>query len=255
VKWTPHAAAPYFLFNEINATASPTAILSGALSDWYPLRQMADKLVDPRIVKLRHPGYGNASAMGSNVAIKDRYANLLRAHAKMIEIPATGALLIVDVTMLPHLAELGLRSGEHFIPYHDAHSLQRALDYALSKVPKEADTVDDIRRRAQQVVLSRHSTITRARELADELRLWSDAWHTRHRPTHIKPTSACWEAFIADATRPVVEPDLFRNITGGPSIYSEQFQHWAPPNERFRQVALLSQRPQVLPPVDDLFGQ
>jgi hypothetical protein len=235
VKWMPHAASPDYSFEGINAHASNTALLSGAMSRYYPLRVMAAKLAtkDRRIVTLQHPGYGRVNRSDEKTIIGRRFALALREHrasitsglvfhhviAKMFEIPASGSLLITGKSLAPQLAQLGFAEGAHYLTYEDEQTLEHALDLALSVDAIHRSRVDAMRHAAQRLVQRRHTTATRAEELARELRLWTAAWHSQE--------NGCWSAFVADSTQPTQVP--------GGELSSD-----SPSATRFRQVALLS---------------
>jgi hypothetical protein len=238
VKWMPHAIAPYFLFDNINDRASPTAALSGAISSVYPLRQMAKRFSQKhnRIIVVPHPGY---RVINDTSLVREKYAEVLRSHraaitcgsiyqyvvAKTLEIPATGSLLIVDRSLIPHLSELGMQLNTHLLSFHDEHSLRESLDIALSAEKHAQQVADRMRTAGQRLVLGRHSTFTRASELAAEVRLWAGAWHARRNDNAIN--RGCWDAFVKDATTPFLEP-------------GSQQDPSPPARLRFRQVRLLS---------------
>lgn len=219
VKWLPHAAAPYFHFDGINETAADTALLSGAINMHYPMRQLAQRLAstDQRIQMVAHPGYGPVTELNTTFHAQDRFATLLRQYrasitcggalkygyvvAKMMEIPATGSLMIVDESVVPQLSALGLFPQRHYLTFKDAPTLSRALDSALSKEEHIHAAVNEMRMAAQHVVLTRHTTSSRAQQLASELELWAGAWYSnKHNNTH----AYCWHAFVADATIPYI---------------------------------------------------
>jgi hypothetical protein len=213
VKWLPHAAAPYFHFGTINRTAANSALLSGAISAAYPMRQIAQTVAnaDSRIAVVPHPGYGPVNRLNTTLYSQDRYAFLVRQYrasitcglvykyvvAKMMEIPATGSLLIVDESVVPQLSELGLLPQQHYLTYADATTLKHALDVALSTEEMQRLSVDRMRSDAQRVVLRRHTTFARAWQLAAELKLWSGAWRAKHENNSY---AYCWDAFVSDAT-------------------------------------------------------
>lgn len=216
VKWLPHAAAPYFHFDGINETATDSALLSGAINTNYPMRQVAQQLAitDHRIMTVAHPGYGPVSGLNKTFHAQERYAALLRQYrasitcggaskyvyvvAKMFEIPATGSLMIVAESVTPQLKELGLFPKQHYLTFANETALAHALDVALSRDERQRFIVDRMRLAAQRVVLARHMTYDRARQIASELKLWAGAWHAKRDN---KSFSYCWDAFVADATR------------------------------------------------------
>lgn len=242
VKWIPHAASPDFYFHGISHNSSNTALLSGAVDDRYPSRILVRNHanIDPRIVILGHPGY-NTQLVPQNHTYGRRYAETVREHraavtcgsmynyvvAKFFEIPATGALLIAHRSMLPHLAELGLFDGMHLLSYDEATTLRSALEFALANDTETAQRIDRMRAMAQQVIMRRHTTAVRAKEIADELSLWAKAWWAKRKGCELR--SRCWDSFAADATAPLLEPSNHTSTI--------------PPQQlRFRQVRLLSSR-------------
>jgi hypothetical protein len=80
--------------------------------------------------------------------------------AKYFEIPATGALLFADSAVSQQLKELGLLENVHYIPA-SRENLEDQIRYVLN--PSHDAELDEIRRRGQELVLSRHKTSDRAK--------------------------------------------------------------------------------------------
>jgi hypothetical protein len=181
IVWVPHAASPEFML-ALDESAENVIFLSGMINDYYPLRQRLKALGDEmelHIVEHPHPGYHcnhdheTSGVVGAGYA---RRINAARAAftdaskfnyllAKFLEIPATGSLLLGDVAVEKELSQLGFCQGVHYIPVSDA-TLESELRYILDQ--KNHGELDEVRRRGQQLVWSRHMTSNRAK-LIDEV--------------------------------------------------------------------------------------
>jgi hypothetical protein len=181
VVWSPHSASVDFLL-PFNEAAENAVFLSGAVNSAYPLRQMLWALTGPegdRVVRQPHPGYHcgydhrRAAAVGPGYArILNRYRTsftdgtiYLYTVAKVFEIPATGALLLVDSALRAPMQRLGFVDGEHYLSA-SAEDLVERIRYVLDE--SNHPRLDAIRRNGQALVWDRHKTSDRAR-LIDEV--------------------------------------------------------------------------------------
>lgn len=180
VVWIPHAASTDFLL-PYNERAENAIFLSGAINRHYPMRQrMLDLSDDPEleIVRHRHPGYSRrydyetAANVGRGFAEKiqrfrvafadsSRYRYIL---GKFFEIPATGALLFTECSATDALGQLGFIEDEHYVAA-SSDDLVEKIRYLLDE--SNHSRLDRIRKRAQRLVLEKHTVGDRAR-LIDE---------------------------------------------------------------------------------------
>ena len=180
IVWSPHSASPDFLL-PLNEQAENSVFLSGAMSRVYPLRRMMRELAEGgryRITCHPHPGYHCGYDHGRDPAVGPGYARAIHGHrtaftdalvygylvAKFFEIPATGALLLADASVAEPMRRLGFLEDEHYVPA-SAENLEDRLHEVLDE--SNHARLDAMRRRAQALVLSRHTTSDRAR-LIDE---------------------------------------------------------------------------------------
>jgi hypothetical protein len=181
VVWTPHSASPDFAL-PFNKEPDNRIFLSGAMSACYPLRLRMKEIYDRGSPDIRfhpHPGYGGGHDYANDPAVGRGYAYRIQSCraaftdaltyryvvAKYFEIPATGALLLADDAVSEPLGELGFQKYAHYIPVLD-ENLESQIKFVLEK--RNHREVDAIRKRGQQLVLSRHKTRDRAR-LIDEV--------------------------------------------------------------------------------------
>ena len=175
----PHAASAHFLL-PLNPAPLPRVLLAGSTSAaYYPYRALvAAKIAagDARFVQLRHPGYSPAELAANKATTGAHFAAALHRHlavltdgsilnytvAKAFEIPATGALLLANSELTPHLANLGMYPGVHFVEYTRA-TLDTVVDWVLNATQRPA--VDKIRGQGQALVWARHTVWHRAAAL------------------------------------------------------------------------------------------
>lgn len=146
--------------------------------EWYPYRHLVERWIagkrDPRFVLLGHPGYSRfngSSVTGRGYASQlNRYAacvtdglHLNYTIAKVFEMSAAGCLLLINVEMRPVLSRLGFFETVHFLTYQDASTLSDIVGLVLD--PRNTQRLDDMRRRAQRIVLRRHIVTHRIAEL------------------------------------------------------------------------------------------
>ncbi|HKQ53712.1 MAG TPA: glycosyltransferase [Pyrinomonadaceae bacterium] len=178
VVWVPHSASPDFVV-PYNPRPSNSVLLSGAVSPHYPLRQQLKRLHEEGghgVAYHPHPGYHCGYDYERASDVGRRYAERINAHraaftdslsfnyvvAKYFEIPATGALLLADDAVRGPLERLGFVAGRHYLPASQ-ENLEERVRYVLDE--RNHAEVDEIRRRAQQLVLERHQTSDRARQI------------------------------------------------------------------------------------------
>jgi hypothetical protein len=174
----PHAASPLFAL-PINPTPREAVLLAGATGlPWYPYRALVQERIaagDARFALLAHPGYAlrhDPAAPEGSVGVG--FARLLNGHlavitdglklnymvAKMFEIPATGALLLVNEEMAASLERYaGMLPFVHYVPY-TAATLDAVVDAVLD--PANRPYVDRVRAQGQELVWARHTTSDRA---------------------------------------------------------------------------------------------
>jgi hypothetical protein len=181
VSWLPHSASPDFVL-EYNEHPEAAVFLSGAINQYYPLRQAMLRLYERgehAIVFQEHAGYHCSHDYGQDGDVGRSFAEKLRRRlvgftdcstfrytvAKYFEIPATGALLLAEGAVSRELATLGFEEGIHYVPVC-AEDLEDRLGYVLDA--RNREEIDTIRRRGQELVRTRHTTGHRARQI-DEL--------------------------------------------------------------------------------------
>lgn len=174
----PHAASAQFLL-PLNPDPLAVVLLAGAVSEYYPYRALvAAKIAagDARFTQLPHPGWGDLSSVRDSPAVGPNFATSLRAHlavitdglvfnytvAKLFEVPACGALLLVNTELVPALADLGMHAGTHYVAYSRA-TLDAVVDWVL--LPSSRPAVDAIRAQGQALVWARHTVFHRAAAL------------------------------------------------------------------------------------------
>ena len=172
----PHAASALFLL-PLNSNPTPRVLIAGASSlPWYPHRAAALSRAaagDRRFAALPHPGY---EARAGHPSLGKAFADMLRSHlavltdgsilnytvGKVFEIPATGALLLVNAQLERFLLPLGFVAGMHYVSYTEI-SMDAVVDWVLRASNREA--VDRIRAQGQALVWARHTVNHRAASL------------------------------------------------------------------------------------------
>jgi hypothetical protein len=128
-------------------------------------------------VKLDHPVYdgGGSASQGAQQMpapiVGKRYAQTLNRYAtcltdglhlnytiaKIFEIPAAGCVLLVNAEMRPLLARLGMFDSVHYLAYESGAHLRRLVQQAVMVLDlQNAQLMEGIRRRAQQLLMRRH---------------------------------------------------------------------------------------------------
>jgi hypothetical protein len=180
VVWLPHSASPDFVL-PFNSEPRNELFLSGAICKSYPLRERLSAMAKggfKGIVWQEHPGYHCRYDYAQDDRIGRGYARRIFEHraaftdcltyryvvAKHFEIPATGALLVADVSIEEALGKLGFESGVHYFPVSNG-DLENRLGYLLGR--DHHDGLDRIRKNGQALVLNRHCTSHRAKLIND----------------------------------------------------------------------------------------
>ena len=178
VVWVPHAASSDFMvvFNE---RPENSIFLSGAINDYYPLRQQMHQLAQQHlysIVYQSHPGYHCSHDYNNSQNIGRGFANHINRYragftdslkygyvlAKYFEIPATGALLLADDTVAPQLRLLGFKENVHYLPV-SSRNLEEQIRFVLNE--ENHAQLDEIRKNGQMLVWERHKTSDRAKQI------------------------------------------------------------------------------------------
>lgn len=178
VVWIPHSASPDFLV-AYNQSPENSLLLSGAVSQHYPLRQQVKELHAQQaysIIYHGHPGYHCGYDHKGDENVGRGYAEKINRYragftdsliygyvvAKYFEIPATGALLLADDAVSGPLKKLGFIENEHYLPV-SKENLEERVQYVLDEANHEE--LDVIRRAGQELVQSSHKTSDRARSI------------------------------------------------------------------------------------------
>lgn len=178
VVWIPHAASPDFMV-PYNDRPENSILLSGAISQHYPLRQQMMSLLAQQSYSIKshsHPGYHAGYDYTSNPNIGRGYAETINRHrigftdcltfkyvvAKYFEIPAAGALLLADDAVKEPLKELGFIENIHYVPV-SKENLEERVRYVLDE--RNLKELDQVRHRAHELVWERHTTSHRAGQI------------------------------------------------------------------------------------------
>lgn len=183
VVWIPHSASPDFLLR-FNSHAENAIFLSGAINHYYPLRQQMKSLYDSRSYPISyhpHPGYHCGYDHRTNENVGNGFANKINSHkaaftdclifnyivAKYFEIPATGSLLLADMSVNAAFEQLGFIENEHYLPV-SSDTLEEVIRYALDD--SNHSKLDEIRKNGQALVWQKHTTGDRARLINETCR-------------------------------------------------------------------------------------
>lgn len=176
--WIPHSASPDFMV-PFNSHPENSIFISGAAGRYYPLRQRMRTLHAQGAYSLvcqSHPGYYTGYDYEQNGNIGRGYARKINNSrsaftdssvfkyvvAKYLEIPATGALLLADDSVSGPLRQLGFVEYEHYVPVSEK-TLEERIRFVLDE--NNHQELDEMRSRAQQLVLARHKTFDRASQI------------------------------------------------------------------------------------------
>lgn len=178
VVWVPHSASPDFMV-PYNDNPENAIFVSGSAGIYYPMRNRMRALQHQgsySIVSQDHPGYYSGFDYDRNHALGRGYARRINQYraaftdssifnyvlAKYFEIPATGALLIADDAVSGPLKQLGFIENQHYLPVSEKN-LEEKIALVLDK--RNHDELDQIRKRGQELVWSRHKSSDRARQI------------------------------------------------------------------------------------------
>ena len=175
--WCPHAAGPSFYEGSFNTNPSRKVFFSGATSNHYPVRWWLQTSYQPlhkeQMVSMVHPGYGKMVDDQSLVyatKISKQYASISttmifrRVVAKTFEIPATGALLVMNDDLLPYMESLGLFNMTHYVAFNGSNPTP-VMDWVLDA--SNFDTIDRIRLQGMIAIRSNHTVHQRTAALDD----------------------------------------------------------------------------------------
>ncbi|GAB9463524.1 hypothetical protein Gpo141_00000980 [Globisporangium polare] len=172
--WLPHSAGPDFTRGSFNDFPIRKILLSGARgANWYPLRHWLGAFQESHRDMMdvyQHSGY-YVSDNQSEI-----FASYLRSYqagvtttllfhyviAKVFEIPATGALLLVNRDVAPLLQALDLNEMEHYVGF-DRMDPDTALHWTLD--PLNQKDVDRIRKAGMELVRKQHMVTNRVQAL------------------------------------------------------------------------------------------
>jgi hypothetical protein len=174
--WIPHSASPDFMLS-YNQHPENSILLSGSITEHYPLRQQMQRLHEERSYSITHhlhPGYHCQYDYEGNEDIGRGYAEKINKYragftdslkfkyvvAKYFEIPATGALLLADEAVREPLKELGFIENEHYLSVSQ-ENLEERIQYVLDE--RNHPELDEIRRSGQELVWKSHKTSDRAK--------------------------------------------------------------------------------------------
>jgi hypothetical protein len=177
--WIPHAASPSF-FTQYNPNPILKIFLSGAISEIYPYRQLALAMYEKaasnrsmnRIEYLKHPGYGPVTN-ATQSSVGKSYAKMINRYfaamtdisvrnyivAKVFEIPAAGALLLLNSEAIPILARLGWHDNVHYVTYNRTNMETVFADVLNTRY---FEKYERIRRTGHKNALQLHTTKRRA---------------------------------------------------------------------------------------------
>ena len=168
--WMPHSVLPMY---ELAFNPSPrnVVLLVGHVEQGYPMRYAVRQRMDggdKRFEQLQHDTWQPGPSLSHN----DEFAAALNARlaaifdgsrnnfvvAKVMEVPATGALLLFSDDLSDALEALGFVDGVHWVSYN-ATSLDATVDWVLDA--KNRARVDVIRAAGQALAHARHRTDAR----------------------------------------------------------------------------------------------
>jgi hypothetical protein len=182
VFWFYNAATPEFAL-PFNPDPAPAVFAGGATSPrFYPVRSaIAARAAagDGRLVWGGHPGsYSNSHVIDGRSMAQADFAAAMHGHlacatdgnalnytlAKLLEIPATGCLLLAHADVAGLLTWLQFIEGVHFLTY-TLDTFDAVVDAVLA--PASRTFVDEIRRNGQALTQSRHMLSHRVSALHD----------------------------------------------------------------------------------------
>ncbi|CAF1525220.1 unnamed protein product [Adineta ricciae] len=177
--WLPHSASPSFHL-PYNRNPKMKIFLSGAITSFYPYREifleMHKKMPvgapNNTIIYHPHPGYAPLNNQ-TRLSAHEAYGRMINTYfaavtstsimnyvlAKIFEIPAAGALLIVNSEAIPMLARLRLYENVHYVAYNKTN-IELIFSDVLSA--RSFEKYEKIRWTAHQTIMEYHTTDRRA---------------------------------------------------------------------------------------------
>lgn len=168
--WMPHSALPMFEL-AFNTAPKNSVLLIGHVDSSYPLRLAVRSRMehgDARFDVYESPGWQPGKSLSHieafATAIHEHLASIFDGSnnnfvvAKVMEVPATGALLLFSDDLSDALEALGFADGVHWVSYN-ASSLDATVDWVLD--PRNRARVDAIRATGQALAHARHRTDAR----------------------------------------------------------------------------------------------
>ena len=169
--WMPHSTLPQYEL-PFNTEPRNVVLLAGAAdANNYPLRAVIQKRIDlgdTRFERFSFPG----SSPGRSFDHVAKFAAAVHTYiaaifcgskhhflvAKVMEVTATGALLLFSDDLSDALEALGFVDGVHWVSYN-ASSLDAVVDWVLD--PRNRARVDTVRAAGQALSHARHRTDAR----------------------------------------------------------------------------------------------
>jgi len=169
--WFPHSAMPHFHL-PYNRDPVPKVLLVGSVdATGYPGRFMVLSRInmgDDRFAQYVHPGWHPGSGLDHQVdfarAVNHHLAAICDGSnnhflvGKSVEVPATGALLLMTDDVADAMEGAGFVAGTHYLAWN-AGNLDQVVDWVLE--PENRRAVDRMRAAGQRVALARHTTAHR----------------------------------------------------------------------------------------------
>jgi hypothetical protein len=169
--WMPHSALPMYEL-PFNTAPRQIVLLVGHVDDiTYPMRAAIQRRIDKgdsRFERFQDPGWqpgpslshidSFAAALNANLAAIFCSNRHHYAVAKVMEVPATGALMLFTDDLSDALEALGFVDGVHWVSFN-ASSLDATVDWVLD--PHNRARVDAVRAAGQALAHARHLTDAR----------------------------------------------------------------------------------------------
>ena len=185
--WIPHSASPIFAAGSFNSEPYRQILLSGSIGlKAYPIREWLKFQFQPKnravMEQYQHPGYrkvGNNQTMVYANAIRSYFCGITTTSlyryliAKVFEIPATGALLLVNNDLNPLMESLGLFKGKHYVSYGNNDPADK-IWWVLDE--KNKAEIDSIRLAGMHYIREHHMTENRAKALDEYFTIGIEAY-------------------------------------------------------------------------------
>lgn len=177
--WLPHSASPSFLVG-YNRNPKKKILLSGAINEAYPYRKLILKMMNQKkpsklkniIEYHKHPGYKPVKNP-HEIGAREGYGPLINLYfaavtdtlsrnyivAKIFEIPAAGALLLLNSEAVPILTRLNWFENVHYVTYNKTNMESVLLDVVSEE---SFEKYEKIRWTGHQAALEFHTTKRRA---------------------------------------------------------------------------------------------